>query len=87
MIITTTPNIENKPVKQYLGIVFGQNMILGGLRGLKAVKDSSLKELQERAEELGADAIIGVTVAYDITNIDSRNVIHMVTASGTAVKF
>lgn len=44
-------------------------------------KETALQEMQNRAEKLGANAIIGVDLDYETIN----NMI-MVTASGTAVK-
>lgn len=48
---------------------------------LKDARESCLKELEQRAKELGADALIGVSVETQISNMVT------VTAVGTAVKF
>ena len=48
---------------------------------LKEAREGRLKELQDRAEEIGADAVIGVSIETQISNMVT------VTASGTAVKF
>ncbi|MGB0892297.1 MAG: heavy metal-binding domain-containing protein [Flavobacteriaceae bacterium] len=104
MIITTTPTIENKPVKEYLGIVTGETIIganiikdffagirdiVGGRSGsyervLREAKDSALKEMQERALSLNANAIIGVDLDYE--TVGPNGGMLMVTASGTAVQ-
>lgn len=48
---------------------------------LKEAREGCLKELEERAAEVGADAVIGVSIETQISNMVT------VTASGTAVKF
>ncbi|CAM1357957.1 conserved hypothetical protein [Tenacibaculum soleae] len=105
MIISTTHTIENKPAKQYLGIVSGETIIganifkdffagirdiVGGRSGsyekvLREAKDTSLREMQERAKQLGADAIVGVDLDYE--TVGKNGGMLMVTASGTAIKF
>ena len=45
---------------------------------------SALEELSDRAQLLGADAVVGVSMDYE--TIGSRGAMIMVTASGTAVK-
>jgi len=105
MIISTTPTIENKPAKEYLGIVTGETIIganfikdffagirdiVGGRSGsyekvLREAKSISLKEMQERAESLGADAIVGIDLDYE--TVGPNGGMLMVTASGTAIKF
>ena len=64
--------------------------IVGGRSGsyekvLREAKDTALKEMQEDAMRLGADAIIGVDLDYE--TVGSSGGMLMVTASGTAVKF
>ncbi|CDF81251.1 conserved hypothetical protein (UPF0145) [Formosa agariphila KMM 3901] len=51
---------------------------------LREAKDSALKEMQERAEDLGAHAIVGVDLDYE--TVGPNGGMLMVTASGTAVK-
>lgn len=46
-----------------------------------------LKELEKRANRLGADGVIGIRVNTDSINVDADGVLVMVTAMGTAVKF
>ncbi len=48
---------------------------------LKDARDGCLKELEERAVGFGADAVIGVSIETQISNMVT------VTAIGTAVKF
>jgi uncharacterized protein YbjQ (UPF0145 family) len=51
---------------------------------LKA-RDEALKEMEERAGALGADAVIGVNIQYAGIS-QGRDAMLMVTTSGTAVK-
>ena len=104
MIITTTPSIEGKPVREYLGIVTGEAImganifkdifasirdVVGGRSAayeqeLIRAKDIALSEIQERAEMLGADAVLGVDLDYEV--LGQNGSMLMVSASGTAVK-
>ncbi len=63
--------------------------IVGGRSGsyekvLREAKDIALKEMQEEAIKLGADAVIGVDLDYE--TVGASGGMLMVTASGTAVK-
>lgn len=101
MIVTTTPTIEGRPAREYLGIVTGEailgaNMfkdifagirdIVGGRSGayeqeLGKARRTALAEMQDEARRLGADAVVGVDLDYEVIN----NML-MVSASGTAVR-
>jgi uncharacterized protein YbjQ (UPF0145 family) len=103
MIITTTPSIEGKTVKEYKGIVFGEIVngvdfikdfaagitnILGGRSGsyegeLIEARENAINEMQKRASSLGANAVVGVDIDYEV--LGQGNNMLMVTASGTAV--
>jgi len=102
MIMTTTPLIEGKPVKEYLGIVTGEAImganivrdffatvtdIVGGRSGayetkLNQARKVALQEMAEDARKLGANAVIGIDIDYEVV----RDGMMMVTASGTAVR-
>jgi uncharacterized protein YbjQ (UPF0145 family) len=104
MIITTTHNVEGKPVRDYLGIINAQSIIganifkdfLGGLRDvfggrsktyekvIEQAKEDALRELAEKAQSMGANAIIGVDL--DFETIGGSGSMLMVIASGTAVR-
>ena len=61
--------------------------IVGGRSGayeekMQEARDIALKEMEEKAEELGADAVLGVDIDYETVG----NNMMMVSASGTAVK-
>ena len=66
-------------------IFAGITDIIGGRSGayeksLGEARDTALRELQERAEMKGANAVVGVDLDYEVIN----NML-MVSASGTAV--
>lgn len=63
--------------------------ILGGRSGayekeLIRAKDIALEEMQDRAQSVGANAIVGVDLDYEV--LGRNNSMLMVSASGTAVK-
>ncbi len=63
--------------------------IFGGRAGayektLKDAKEIALRELTEQAYALGADAVVGVDLDYEVMGQNSSML--MVSASGTAVK-
>ena len=102
MIVTTTPSVEGRAIGAYLGIVAGEAIlganifrdlfagirdIVGGRSAayeqeLAKARKTALAELQQAAQALGADAVVGVDLDYEVINI-----MLMVTASGTAVRF
>ena len=62
--------------------------IVGGRSGsyemlLREAKDISLREMQERAQMMGANAVVGVDLEYEALGANGSML--MVTASGTAV--
>jgi uncharacterized protein YbjQ (UPF0145 family) len=101
MIVTTTPSVEGKPIKEYKGIVAGEAImganivrdifasitdIVGGRSGayeskLIQAREVSIDEMVQHAEELGANAVVGVDIDYEVV----REGMLMVTAAGTAV--
>ncbi len=103
MIITTTPGIEGKAIKEYKGIVFGEVIagvdfikdfaasltnFFGGRSGsyegeLIEARENAIRELEARARQMGANAVVGVDVDYEV--LGQGNNMLMVTASGTAV--
>jgi uncharacterized protein YbjQ (UPF0145 family) len=102
VIVTTTGNIEGRPVAVYLGVIAGETIlgvnvfkditagfrnIVGGRSGkyeeeLRKGRDTAIEEMTQRAQELGADAVLGVKIDYETVGGQML----MVTASGTAVK-
>ena len=103
MILTTTPQIEGHPIREYKGLVTGETIIganvikdikasikdfFGGRSGsyervLIEAKETSLKEMTERAQSMGANAIVGIDIDYE--TIGEKGSMLMVAASGTAV--
>ena len=64
--------------------------IVGGRSGsyekvLREAKDTALKEMEEAAIRLGADAVVGIDLDYE--TVGTNGGMLMVTASGTAIKF
>ncbi len=53
-------------------------------RELQNARDIALKELEAKAAELGANAVVGVDLDYEV--LGRENGMLMVSASGTAVK-
>lgn len=102
MIVTTTPNVEGKPIRDYLGIVAGEAVmganivkdffatvtdIVGGRSGayeneLIRARQIALSEMEQEATKLGASAVVGVDIDYEVI----RTGMLLVTASGTAVR-
>ncbi len=63
--------------------------IIGGRAGayeesLREARQMALKEMEAEAEALGANAVIGVDIDYEV--IGEQGSMMMVSASGTAVK-
>ena len=103
MILSTTPQIEGHPIREYKGVVTGETIIganivkdffagirdvVGGRSGsyekvLIESKDTSIKEMMQRAETMGANAIVGIDIDYE--TIGSNGSMLMVATSGTAV--
>ncbi|MBS1174530.1 MAG: hypothetical protein H6R05_661 [Burkholderiaceae bacterium] len=52
-------------------------------RELQKARDIAIRELEERARDLGANAIVGVDLDYEV--LGQGNGMLMVSASGTAV--
>lgn len=51
---------------------------------LMSTRDEAIKEMEERARAIGADAVIGMKMDYEV--LGANNGMLMVTCSGTAVK-
>jgi len=104
MLLTTTNNIEGKPIQQYIGIVtaeaiIGANIfkdifagirdIVGGRSGtyervIEEARANALKELQDKAQQMSANAIVGIDL--DFETVGSGGSMLMVVATGTAVR-
>ena len=51
---------------------------------LIGAREQAVNEMRSRAEKLGADAIVGIDIDYEV--LGANNAMLMVTASGTAVR-
>ena len=103
MILSTTPTIEGRPIRDYKGVVTGETIIganflkdfMAGIRDfvggrssayervLREAKDTSMKEMEDRAAAMGANAIVGIVIDYE--TMGQGNSMLMVAVSGTAV--
>lgn len=101
LIITTTPSIEGKPVREYLGVVSGEAImganivrdlfasitdIVGGRSG--AYEEKLAQARQIALDEMAAMARrqgVNAVVGVDLDYEVIRDGMLMVTASGTAV--
>lgn len=103
MILTTTPQIEGRPIQRYLGVVTGETIIganfvkdfFAGIRDivggrsasyenvLREAKETSMREMMDRAMAMGANAVVGIDIDYE--TIGSNGSMLMVATSGTAV--
>ena len=103
MILSTTPQIEGHPIREYKGVVTGETIIganvlkdfLAGIRDffggragsyekvLIEAKETSLREMMDRAQVMGANAFVGIDIDYE--TIGSNGSMLMVATSGTAV--
>ncbi|MDF2800048.1 MULTISPECIES: heavy metal-binding domain-containing protein [unclassified Devosia] len=104
MIVSTTPTLEGRPIREYRGIVTGEVIVganvfkdlfagirdfVGGRSGayestLRQAREQAFEELRDEARRLGADAVVGVDIDYEVVG-DSGSML-MVSVSGTAVK-
>ena len=103
MILTTTPQIDGYPIREYKGVMTGETIIganvfkdfMAGIRDivggrsasyekvLREAKDTSMMEMMERAQQMGANAIVGIDIDYE--TIGGSGSMLMVATSGTAV--
>jgi uncharacterized protein YbjQ (UPF0145 family) len=82
-------------------VVYGSNFlrdflasirdIVGGRTGsyerlFEQGQRKALEELEQRAQRLGADAVIGIEIDTGTINVDQSGVLLLITATGTAVK-
>ncbi len=101
MLMTTTPTLQGKTIKNYLGVICGEAImganivrdlfasitdIVGGRSGayeekLAQARKIALDEMGAQARKMGANAVVGIDLDYEVI----REGMLMVTASGTAV--
>ena len=103
MLLSTTPQIEGRPIREYKGVVTGETIIganfvkdfFAGIRDIVGgradsyekvlieAKETSMLEMMQRAQALGANAIVGIDIDYE--TIGANGSMLMVATSGTAV--
>ena len=104
LLLSTTPSLEGRPIRHYLGLVHGETIlganlfrdILASIRDLvggrarayettlERAREMALQELSRRARLLGADAVVGVRMDYEV--LGQAGGMLMACASGTAVR-
>lgn len=104
MLLTTTPTVEGRTIRQYFGVVVGEAIlganifrdffagvrdIVGGRsagyeKELGKAREIALEELSERAREMGANAVVGIDLDYEVVGREGGML--MVSVSGTAVR-
>lgn len=82
-------------------VVYGSNFlrdflasirdIIGGRTGsyeslFEEGQRKAIEELEQRAQRLGVDAVVGIAVDTGTINVDQSGVLLVITATGTAVK-
>ena len=82
-------------------VVYGSNFLRDFLAGIRDIiggrtgsyerlfeegQQKALAELQQRAQRLGANAVIGIEIDTGTINVDQSGVLLLITAVGTAVK-
>jgi len=88
LLMTTTPAIEGRPVKTYLGIVSGECPIekeffdRNADTHLHDARAAALAQMSARATKLGASAVVGV--AFDLESF-GPSPLRMILVTGTAV--
>lgn len=103
MILSTTPTLEGRAIREYKGIVVGEAIlganvfrdlfagirdIIGGRSGayekeLAKAREIAFEELSEKAQKLGANAVVGIDIDYEV--VGQNGSMLMVSISGTAV--
>src|SRR3546814_21193405 len=103
IIVSTTPSLEGRPAREYLGIVTGEVIVGANLfrdlfasvrdivRGrsgasedvLQRAREQASAEMRMRAATLGANAVVGVDLAYE--TVGSSGSMLEVAASGTGI--
>jgi uncharacterized protein YbjQ (UPF0145 family) len=103
MILSTTSQLEGKPIKDYRGIVTGEAIVganivkdfFAGIRDivggrsaayeqeLQKAREIAFKELEDAAQKLGANAVVGIDIDYEV--VGQSGSMLMVSVSGTAV--
>ncbi|WP_054913651.1 YbjQ family protein [Pseudomonas sp. NBRC 111127] len=104
MIISTTSQLEGRPIAEYMGVVSAESVqginfvrdfftrvrdVLGGRSqtlesALREAREQATEELKARAQQLRADAVVGVDYEISMPSVQGGMVVVFVT--GTAVR-
>ncbi|WP_286920308.1 YbjQ family protein [Pseudomonas sp. UBA6699] len=104
MIISTTSQLEGRPIAEYLGVVSAESVqginfvrdfftrvrdVLGGRSqtlesALREAREQATEELKARAQQLRAEAVVGVDYEISMPSVQGGMVVVFVT--GTAVR-
>ncbi|WP_199247479.1 YbjQ family protein [[Phormidium] sp. ETS-05] len=65
--------------------------IIGGRTGsyeevFRKGQQDALAELEQRARQMGADAVVGIEIDTGTINVDAKGALLLITATGTAIK-
>ena len=93
MILSTTPQIEGHPIREYKGVVTGETIIganmfkdlLAGIRDIVGGRSGSYEKVLMEAKDtsMQANAIVGIDIDYE--TVGANGSMLMVATSGTAV--
>ena len=82
-------------------VVYGTNALRDFFAGIRDViggrtasyervfekgQQDAISELRQRAQRLGADAVVGIEIDTGTINLDQKGALLLITATGTAVK-
>lgn len=82
-------------------VVYGSNALRDWFAGIRDIiggrtgayervfekgQQEALEELSQRANGLGADGVIGISITTDTINVDETGTLMLITATGTAVR-
>jgi uncharacterized protein YbjQ (UPF0145 family) len=82
-------------------VVYGTNALRDFLAGIRDViggrtgsyekvfekgQQDAIAELKQRAQRLGANAVVGIEIDTGTINVDQKGALLLITATGTAVK-
>lgn len=98
MIITTTDSIDGHKISEYFGVCTGEailganvvrDMFAGGRSSsyekvIRTGKDAAIEDTKASAEELGANAIVGIDLDYEV--VGDKDSMMMVVTCRTAVR-
>ncbi len=93
MIVTTTPSIEGRQIRDYLGVVTGEAILganimkdlFAGFRDIVGGRSGAYEQELQKAREIAMREMEEAGADLDYETVSSGNML-MVTVSGTAVR-